>query len=294
MVCSHFGELHPDLEDWIRALAREYGKRRGRAGPAVERQMRNRLGAHLAKRAARMSLATWGNRDEPEAGDSGAPPPGCDEPAEGGLKELAWKNEGDPYEVTLPTVAEDSDGEEEEEVREAAATAGAGGGEDSAVRAEGAGENGGHQPAAMEGVEMDGVHASLGGVGVDGQGWERSGGAGGGPAAATDGVAEPAAEAAGGAARAWVEVCQGAGSYTRFSKPDPPGPLREPAPSPLLTPGQGQGGGNPATPASGRRGNDQRRWVQRQGGEQQGEARGTPPHREDARHTHSRSGRRRA
>ena len=60
MVASHFGSLHPALDNWISALAKGCGRKRGWARKAVERQIRSRLGAALARRAARMSLATWG------------------------------------------------------------------------------------------------------------------------------------------------------------------------------------------------------------------------------------------
>ena len=64
MVASHFGSLAPALDQWIVALARACGRKRGWASKAVERQIRNRLGASLARRAARMSLATWGQGDQ--------------------------------------------------------------------------------------------------------------------------------------------------------------------------------------------------------------------------------------
>ena len=57
------GSLHPRLDGWITDLAKACGRRRGWATKAVERQIRNRLGAALARRAARMSLATWGTED---------------------------------------------------------------------------------------------------------------------------------------------------------------------------------------------------------------------------------------
>ena len=60
MVASHFGSLHGDLDDWIRKLGKAVGRKRGWASKAVEKQLRARLGACLARRAARMSLATFG------------------------------------------------------------------------------------------------------------------------------------------------------------------------------------------------------------------------------------------
>ena len=60
MVASHFGSLHGDFDDWIKKLAKAVGRKRGWASRAVERQIRARLGACLARRAARMSLATFG------------------------------------------------------------------------------------------------------------------------------------------------------------------------------------------------------------------------------------------
>ena len=64
MVASHFGSLHGDLDDWIRKLAKACGRKRGWATKAVEKQMRSRLGASLARRAARMSLATFGKKGD--------------------------------------------------------------------------------------------------------------------------------------------------------------------------------------------------------------------------------------
>ena len=63
MVASHFGSLHENLDDWIRKLAKACSRRRGWAAAAIERQIRCRLGACLARRAARMSLATWGKEE---------------------------------------------------------------------------------------------------------------------------------------------------------------------------------------------------------------------------------------
>ena len=60
MVASHMGSLHGDFDDWIRRLAKAVGRKKGWAAKAVERQIRGRLGAALARRAARMSLATFG------------------------------------------------------------------------------------------------------------------------------------------------------------------------------------------------------------------------------------------
>ena len=59
MVMSHFGEIHPDADQWIRLLARAGARRRGNAPHAYERQLRSRLGAEIARRAARMSQATF-------------------------------------------------------------------------------------------------------------------------------------------------------------------------------------------------------------------------------------------
>ena len=60
MVASHFGSLHGDFNEWIKRLAKAVGRKRGWAAKAVERQIRAKLGAALARRAARMSLATFG------------------------------------------------------------------------------------------------------------------------------------------------------------------------------------------------------------------------------------------
>ena len=60
MVASHMGSLHGDFDEWIRRLAKAVGRKKGWAAKAVERQIRGRLGAALARRAARMSLATFG------------------------------------------------------------------------------------------------------------------------------------------------------------------------------------------------------------------------------------------
>ena len=59
MVAGHFGSLHGFLDQWIRDLARALSRRKGFARTALEKQIRNRLGAALARRAARMSLATY-------------------------------------------------------------------------------------------------------------------------------------------------------------------------------------------------------------------------------------------
>ena len=62
MVASHFGSLHGTLDDWITRIAKGFGAKRGGAWSAVDRQLRGRLGAALARRAARMSLGTWARR----------------------------------------------------------------------------------------------------------------------------------------------------------------------------------------------------------------------------------------
>ena len=60
MVMSTFGEIHHDLNQWLIQLGKSTGRKRGWAGKAMERRIRARLGATLARGAARMSLATWG------------------------------------------------------------------------------------------------------------------------------------------------------------------------------------------------------------------------------------------
>ena len=64
MVPSHFGSLHGTLDLWIRNLARAVARRRGWAVKAVESQLHARVGAALARRAARMSLVFFGNHNE--------------------------------------------------------------------------------------------------------------------------------------------------------------------------------------------------------------------------------------
>ena len=66
MVASHFGSLHGTFDLWIRNIARAVARRRGYAVKAVESQIRARVGASLARRAARMSLACFGNHKEGE------------------------------------------------------------------------------------------------------------------------------------------------------------------------------------------------------------------------------------
>ena len=67
MVMDHFGAIHPTLHQWLTKLARALARRKGFAAAALERQLRARLGAALARRAARMSLACWGKgAREPE------------------------------------------------------------------------------------------------------------------------------------------------------------------------------------------------------------------------------------
>ena len=63
MVASDFGSLAPGLDNWVTALAKACGRRRGWAAKAVDKQIRNRLGACFSRRSARMSLATWGRDD---------------------------------------------------------------------------------------------------------------------------------------------------------------------------------------------------------------------------------------
>ena len=64
LVAGHFGGLHPSFDDFLTHLAKACSRRKGWRSTAVERQIRGRLGAALARRAARMSLATWGRRDD--------------------------------------------------------------------------------------------------------------------------------------------------------------------------------------------------------------------------------------
>ena len=59
MVASHFGSLHPTFNEWVTLIATNLSRRQGKSRAAVNRQIRGRLGAALARRAARMSLATW-------------------------------------------------------------------------------------------------------------------------------------------------------------------------------------------------------------------------------------------
>ena len=63
MVASHFGSLHEVFDNWLTQLAIHCGRKFGWACRATERQIRGRLGAQLARRAARMSLATFGKDD---------------------------------------------------------------------------------------------------------------------------------------------------------------------------------------------------------------------------------------
>ena len=64
MVASHFGSLHPTLSDWVMLIATNLARKQGKSKAAVNRQIRGRLGAALARRAARMSLATWAGTNE--------------------------------------------------------------------------------------------------------------------------------------------------------------------------------------------------------------------------------------
>ena len=66
MVASHFGSLHGTFDLWIRNISRAVARRRGWAARALESQIRARVGATLARRAARMSLACFGNYNEGE------------------------------------------------------------------------------------------------------------------------------------------------------------------------------------------------------------------------------------
>jgi hypothetical protein len=59
LILTHFGLLHPKTDGALSAVARHVSRRRGVAKKAVERQLRARIGAAIARRAARMSLATW-------------------------------------------------------------------------------------------------------------------------------------------------------------------------------------------------------------------------------------------
>jgi hypothetical protein len=56
------GTRHVEAGSVLAGIARQFARRRGVAKEAVERQLRARIGAAIARRAARMSLATW-NKD---------------------------------------------------------------------------------------------------------------------------------------------------------------------------------------------------------------------------------------
>jgi hypothetical protein len=58
-VFTTFGRPHPATCELIRWIAKRGARRRGWAVTALERQFRSSLGAVLACRMARMSLASW-------------------------------------------------------------------------------------------------------------------------------------------------------------------------------------------------------------------------------------------
>ena len=58
-VFTTFGRPHPAASETIRHIAKRGARQRGWAATALERQFRSSLGAVLARRMARMSLATW-------------------------------------------------------------------------------------------------------------------------------------------------------------------------------------------------------------------------------------------
>jgi hypothetical protein len=60
---THFGLMPAAVSSAVTVIARQFARRRGVAMKAVERQLRAHIGAAIARRAARMSLATWNNYD---------------------------------------------------------------------------------------------------------------------------------------------------------------------------------------------------------------------------------------
>ena len=63
-VFMTFGRPHPAASETIKHLAKRGARSRGWAAAALERQFRRMLGAVLAQRIARMSLATWASGNE--------------------------------------------------------------------------------------------------------------------------------------------------------------------------------------------------------------------------------------
>ena len=75
VVWTNFGRPHPGALTVIRAIARRVARRRGHASQKVVlRQFLRNLGAEIARRAARMSLACWPVAAEAPAGEVGRPP----------------------------------------------------------------------------------------------------------------------------------------------------------------------------------------------------------------------------
>ena len=67
LVWTHHGRAHEQANTAIKAIARSVARRWGGSPAASERGLRERIGIALARRAARMSLATW-SRDADRLG----------------------------------------------------------------------------------------------------------------------------------------------------------------------------------------------------------------------------------
>jgi hypothetical protein len=59
LVWTHHGRAHEQANTAIKAIARSVARRWGGSPAVTERGLRERIGIALARRAARMSLATW-------------------------------------------------------------------------------------------------------------------------------------------------------------------------------------------------------------------------------------------
>ena len=64
VVWTNHGRPHPQAAAAVQAIARAAARRRGGTARAMERALRERIGAALARRGARMSLAAMARRDE--------------------------------------------------------------------------------------------------------------------------------------------------------------------------------------------------------------------------------------
>ena len=85
IVWTHHGRPHPEAASVVAAIARAAARRHGCTAKAMERPLRGRIGAALARRAARPSLACMCGRWRHDAGeldDAGAwrelPDPGAE------------------------------------------------------------------------------------------------------------------------------------------------------------------------------------------------------------------------